>query len=377
MPDAPTAPDLPLDELAEALARGEPLALLDVREADEFEAAHVPGARSLPLSQLESAASRDALAPLAPLAPLALVADLDPGARVVTFCASGRRAARARDALSRLGLSGARAAASGMLEWLARGLPAAGAAVPHPDDARRYARQLRLPEVGPRGQARLARARVAIVGVGGLGCPAALYLAAAGVGHLTLVDPDLVSLDNLHRQVLFRTDDVGTPKVSAARAALLARSPRLTVEGRALPLGRENAIALLGGHDLLVDATDNYAARAEVNRASCELEVPAVFGAVARFEGQVTTRLPGRGPCYVCLHPSPPGDGMAPTCAEEGVLGVVPGVIGLLQAHEALKVLLGYGDPLVGTLLHFDARTSRFRALGFDRAPGCAACGAA
>lgn len=370
MPEAPTAPDVSLDELARALERGEPLALLDVREADEFDAAHVPGARSLPLSALESASARDALAPLGDLG------ELGEGARVVTFCAAGSRALRARDALTRLGLPGARAAAGGMLEWLARGLPAVGAAVPHPDDARRYARQLRLPEVGPRGQARLARARLAIVGVGGLGCPAALYLAAAGVGHLTLIDPDVVALDNLHRQVLFRTEDVGATKVSAARAALLARSPRLAVDARAERLAPDNARALLAGHDLLVDATDNYAARAEVNRASCDLAVPAVFGAVARFEGQVTTRLPGRGPCYVCLHPSAPGAGMAPTCAEEGVLGVVPGVIGLLQAHEALKVLLGYGEPLVGTLLYFDARTTRFRALGFDRAPGCAACGA-
>lgn len=367
MPEAPTAPDLSLEELAGLLARGEALTLLDVREADEFDAARVPGARSLPLSALESAGARDALATLG---------ELEDGARLVTFCAAGSRAIRARDALARLGLTGARAAAGGMLEWLARGLPAVGAAVPHPEDAQRYARQLRLPEVGPRGQARLARARIAIVGVGGLGCPAALYLAAAGVGHLTLIDPDVVALDNLHRQVLFRTEDVGAPKVSAARAALLARSPRLAVDARTERLGPENARGLLAGHDLLVDATDNYAARAEVNRASCDLAVPAVFGAVARFEGQLTTRVPGRGPCYACLHPGAPGPGMAPTCAEEGVLGVVPGVIGLLQAHEALKVLLGYGEPLVGTLLYFDARSSRFRALGFDRAPDCGACGA-
>lgn len=373
MPEGPgAAPSLPstvsLDELARALAQGEPLTLLDVREADEFEAAHVAGARSLPLSLLEAAASREALPALR---------DVDASAALVTLCAVGGRAARARDQLARLGLRGARAAAPGMLAWLARGLPAVGTAVPDADDAQRYARQLRLPEVGPRGQARLAQARVAVVGVGGLGCPVALYLAAAGVGHLTLIDDDLVALDNLHRQVLFRTADVGAPKVMAAREALLARTPRLVVTPHATRLAPENTLSLLAGHDVLIDATDNYAARSEVNRASCALGVPAVFGAVSRFEGQVTTRIPGRGPCYACLHPHPPGPGMAPTCAEEGVLGVVPGVVGLLQAHEALKVLLGYGEPLAGTLLYFDARTSRFRALGFDREPGCAACGGA
>ncbi len=356
-----------LEELAAALARGEPLTLLDVREADELEAARVPGAVHLPLGAL-AALTKDA----------AVEHPLLPASRpIVTFCAAGGRALRARSELERLGRRDVRAATQGITEWLARGYPALGDAVLTPDDAARYARQVRLPEVGARGQARLARARVAVIGAGGLGCPTLLYLGAAGVGHLTVIDEDRVALDNLHRQVLYRTEDVGARKTHAARVALLARTPGLAIATHETRLTRLNARELLAGHDVLVDATDNYAARSAVNLASCELQLPAVFGAVSRFEGQLTTRVPGQGPCYACLHPQAPEPALAPTCADEGVLGVVPGLIGLLQAQEVLKLLLGYGQPLVGVLLHLDARSSRFRRLTFEREPSCAACGMA
>ena len=193
------------------------------------------------------------------------------------------------------------------------------------------------------------------------------------MGHLTLVDHDEVALHNLHRQVLYGTSDVGRKKVLAAKDALLRRAPDLHVETHTERLTDTNAAGLLGGHDVLVDATDNYAARSALNRASCMLSIPAIIGAVSRFDGEVLTVVPGSA-CYACLHPAPPGQGLGRTCAEEGVLGVVPGLVGLLQANEVLKLVLGYGSPLVGRLLVMDARATSFRSLALDRDPSCPVC---
>ena len=347
---------LPTD-LHAALANEEPLVLLDVREADELALAQIEGVVHVPLADVAARAS-----------------SLDSSASFVVICAVGGRARRAQTTLRDLGFSRVRVLEGGMMAWLAGGHPATGSAVPSADVAARYDRQMRLPEVGPEGQAKLLAAKVAIVGAGGLGCPLLLYLAAAGVGHLTVIDFDHVALHNLHRQVLYGTADVGRPKVLAAKDAIARSNPSLVVTAVEARLHEENTRELLSGSHVLVDATDSFAARYAVNRASCMLSIPAVFGAVSRFSGEVLTRVP-ESACYACLHPTAPGPGLAPTCAEEGVLGVVPGIVGLLQANEVLKLLLGYGVPLASKLLTFDARSTTFRALALPRDPACAACG--
>lgn len=242
------------------------------------------------------------------------------------------------------------------------------------DERARYARQLSLPGVGPAGQARLKAARVLIVGTGGLGSPAALYLAAAGVGTLGLVDHDVVDASNLHRQLLHATPDVGRPKVDSARDRLAALNPHVTVVGHHAQLSSANALALLRGWDLVLDGSDNFPTRYLVNDACGLLGVPYVYGSVQRFEGQVAV-FGGDGPCYRCLFREPPPPGLVPTCAEAGVFGVMPGLIGTLQATEALKWLLGLGTPLAGRLLLLDALTMRQRVIEVRKDPACPLCG--
>jgi adenylyltransferase/sulfurtransferase len=244
-----------------------------------------------------------------------------------------------------------------------------------PEERARYGRHLILPEVGPDGQRRLKASRVLLVGAGGLGSPAALYLAAAGVGHLTLVDPDLVDASNLQRQVLHGTAWVGRRKVDSARQRLADLNPGVTVEGRPERLDRSNALELVGGHDLVVDGTDNFETRYLVNDACVLAGRPNVHASVFRFEGQASVFAAPGGPCYRCLYPEPPPSGAVPSCAEAGVLGVLPGLLGLVQATEALKLLVGVGEPLVGRLLLFDALAMSFRTLRFARDPACPACG--
>ncbi len=239
----------------------------------------------------------------------------------------------------------------------------------------RYARHLSLPEVGEAGQRRLKAASVLLVGAGGLGSPAALYLAAAGVGRLGLVDPDLVELSNLQRQILHGTAALGAPKVESARARLADLNPEIRLETHALRLGPANARALVADYDLVLDGSDSFATRYVVNDA-CGLEDrPLVYGSIFRFEGQVAVFHAGRGPCYRCLFPEPPPAGEMPNCAEGGVLGVLPGIVGTLQATEALKLLLGIGESLLGRLLLVDALELRFREFRVARDPGCALCG--
>jgi adenylyltransferase/sulfurtransferase len=238
----------------------------------------------------------------------------------------------------------------------------------------RYGRQLVLPEVGRDGQERLKAARVLLVGAGGLGSPAALYLAAAGVGRLTLVDPDTVDRSNLHRQVLYGESDVGRPKLEAARARLADVNPHVRLEAVGERFSAGNAAALVADHDVVVDGTDNFTSRYLVNDA-CVLEgKPNVFGSVLRFEGQVSVFWAPRGPCYRCLFPEPPPPGLVPSCAEGGVLGVLPGVVGALQAAEVLKLILGVGEPLVGRFVVFDALALRFREVALATSPTCPIC---
>ena len=244
------------------------------------------------------------------------------------------------------------------------------------DDQRRYARHLLLPEVGAAGQRRLKGARVLLVGVGGLGSPAALYLAAAGIGHLTVVDPDVVDASNLQRQVLHGTAAVGRPKVESARDRLADLNPGVRVDGRAVRLDRGNALELVASHDVVVDGTDSFPARYLVNDACVAAGRPNVHGSVFRFDGQASVFAAPGGPCYRCLHPAPPPPGTVPACGEAGVLGVLPGLIGLVQATEVVKLVLGIGEPLVGRLLVVDALGMRFRELRIPRDPACPACGA-
>ena len=243
-----------------------------------------------------------------------------------------------------------------------------------PEELRRYSRHLLLPEIGVRGQRALRRSKVLLVGAGGLGAPAALYLAAAGVGTLGLVDFDSVELSNLQRQVLYTTGDVGRPKLDAARERLERLNPGTTVVPHPGPLDASNALEVLRGYDVVLDGTDNFPTRYLVNDASVLLGKPNVYGSVYRFEGQVSVFDATRGPCYRCLYPEPPPPDLAPSCAEAGVLGVVPGVVGALQATEAIKLLAGVGEPLIGRLLLYDASSMTFRQVRLDKNPACVLC---
>ena len=243
------------------------------------------------------------------------------------------------------------------------------------DESQRYARQLALPEFGAAGQARLRTARVLLVGAGGLGSPAAMYLAAAGIGTLGIIDPDEVELSNLHRQLLHGKAGTGRPKVESARDALHAINPHVRVEIFRERFAASNALDLARGWDLLIDGSDNFPTRYASNDACVALGIPNVYGSVWRFEGQVSVFAPHRGgPCYRCLNPRAPAAGTVPSCAEAGVLGVVPGLVGTLQALEAIKLIAGMGDPLIGRLLHIDALGMKFREFTLRRDPGCARC---
>lgn len=296
-------------------------------------------------------------------------------APLLLICAVGQRSLRLAQVLHEQGIE-ARSVAGGLQAWIAAGLPLSE--VDLDADAReRYARHLFLPGVGAQGQSRLSRARVALVGAGGLGSPAALYLAAAGVGTISVIDDDVVERSNLQRQVLHADARIGQAKVDSATIALAALNPRVQVRGHRVRLDLENAGALLAGHDLVIDGADNFATRYALSAASLRLGLPMVYGAVQRFAGHVSVFDPRHSdcPCYRCLFPYPPSSAEAPSCAEAGVLGVLPGVIGLLQATEALKLLLGVGESLAGRLLIFDALSMHFRELQLVRDPGCPGCG--
>jgi molybdopterin/thiamine biosynthesis adenylyltransferase len=300
----------------------------------------------------------------------------DREAEILLICQSGQRSMRAAQALAATGYRNLASVTGGTSAWQAAGLPMVRAV--DDDFAERYSRHLRLPEVGLEGQKRLAAARVLLVGAGGLGSPAAFYLAAAGVGTLRLVDDDVVDRSNLQRQILHTDARIGTPKVDSARVALSALNPRTRIETFAERVTSANVERLLDGVDVVVDGADNFAARYLLNDACVKLGKPLVYGAVHRFEGQVSVfdagRHRGQSPCYRCLFPEPPPPEAAPNCAEAGVLGVVPGIVGLLQATEALKLLLGVGESLSGRLLHIDAMGLRFRETRLAPDPECPVC---
>lgn len=336
--------------------------LIDVREPGEFELGRAAGSVNVPLAQLDSRVAAE---------------DWPRDSEILAICATGTRSLRAAERLRSLGFTRAASVAGGMIGWRTSGLPETE--IPLDADSReRYARQLILPDIGISGQRRLNAARVLIVGAGGLGSPLALYLAAAGVGTLRIADPDRVDRTNLHRQILHRDEDAGVPKVTSAARALRALNPQVRVEAIAESFDAGNAFDLARDTDVLVDGADNFAARHNLNRASIALGKPLVYGAVHRFEGQASVFWPARpdapGPCYRCLFPESPPPEFAPDCATAGVLGVVPGIIGLIQATETLKLILGIGESLCGRLLTFDARLMRFREIAIARDPECPAC---
>ena len=302
----------------------------------------------------------------------------DLGRTVLVTCASGGRSLFAADELRRMGYSDVRSVVGGFNRWKDEGLPFE---IPRMLDAgarERYARHLVMPEVGEAGQLKLLESRALLIGAGGLGSPAALYLAAAGVGTLGIVDHDVVDRSNLQRQILHTDGRVGLPKVASARQAVQALNPAVRVSEHALRLDSGNVDEVFAGYDVVVDGSDNFATRYLVNDACVKHGIPNVHGSVFRFEGQVTVFWPSRdqhpGPCYRCLYPEPPPPELAPSCAEAGVLGILPGVVGLLEAVEAIKILLGAGDPLVGRVLHYDALAARFTELRQRRNPDCLYC---
>jgi molybdopterin/thiamine biosynthesis adenylyltransferase/rhodanese-related sulfurtransferase len=295
---------------------------------------------------------------------------------LLTICGSGQRSLLAADALRQLDYANVASVSGGFRRWQAEGLPVAAGALDG-DAADRYSRHLLLPEVGAAGQIKFGKARVALIGAGGLGSPAALYLAATGIGTLTLVDDDKVEKSNLQRQVLHADARIGMAKTESATISLSGLNPRVRVDARNERLRAGNVEALIRDHDVVIDGADNFPTRYLLDAACRRLKLPLVYGAVHRFTGQVSVFDPRRAdsPCYRCLFPEPPAAEDAPNCAQAGVLGVLPGIIGLLQASEAIKLILEIGKPLVGRLLCFDALAATFRELRLPRDPLCPGCG--
>ncbi|MCR6687224.1 molybdopterin-synthase adenylyltransferase MoeB [Pseudoxanthomonas sp.] len=339
--------------------------LIDIRDAHERVSGQAEGALAIGRDELESEPARHLP---------------DPGAEILLICQLGKRSQAAAAVLHDAGYARVSSVAGGTARWTAEGLPLVKPqlAADEADFLERYSRHLRLAEVGVEGQQRLARASVLLVGAGGLGSPAAFYLAAAGIGHLRLVDDDAVDRSNLQRQILHTEASIGTPKVESARERLQALNPRVRVEAVRERVSSANVEALLEGVDVVVDGSDNFPLRYLLNDACVKLGKPLVYGAVQRFEGQASVfdagRHRGRCPCYRCLFPEPPPPQFAPSCAEAGVLGVLPGIVGMFQATEAMKLLLGIGQPLSGRLLQFDALGMRFREVRLAPDPECPVC---
>ena len=359
-------PEIPPAEAIDRQRRG--AVLIDVREAHERALGMAEGARGVAMDALIA----DAAAHLP-----------DCEVEVLLICQGGMRSLRTAEALATQGFANVTSVAGGTARWAAESLPLVKPvgdvdAGFDQDFAERYSRHLRLPQVGVEGQHRLEAARVLMIGAGGLGSPAAYYLAAAGVGTLRIADDDVVDRSNLQRQILHTESSIGTPKVESAARTLSALNPRTTIEPVAERVSSANVERLLEGVDVVVDGADNFPARYLLNDACVKLGKPLVYGAVHRFEGQASVfdagRHRGHAPCYRCLFPEPPPPEAAPNCAEAGVLGVLPGVIGLIQATEAIKLILGIGVPLSGRLLHFDALSMRFRETRLAADPDCPVC---
>jgi molybdopterin/thiamine biosynthesis adenylyltransferase/rhodanese-related sulfurtransferase len=338
-----------------------PFTLVDVREKDEVRAGYIPGAVHIPRGFLEMQAEQK------------LPSKTD---EIIVYCAGGTRSAFAAKTLSELGYENVTSANPGFVRWKDLKYPVELPADLTPAQLDRYSRHILLPEVGERGQEKLLKGRVLLLGAGGLGAPAALYLAAAGVGTLGLVDADTVDASNLQRQIIHATSRLGQNKVDSAEFAIHDLNPDVKVIKYQERVNSSNVDRIFGaGWDVIVDGCDNFPTRYLVNDASLFHKIPVSHGSIFRFDGQVTTFKPFEGPCYRCLYPEPPPAHLAPSCAEAGVLGILPGVIGVIQATEAIKLILGKGDPLVGRLLTYDSLRMNFRTLKLRRDKNCPACG--
>src|ERR1700737_4435545 len=333
--------------------------VLDVREADEYAQGALPGALHIPRGFLESQVEGK-------------IGDRD--APVVVYCAGGTRSAFAAETLGQLGYTDVVSMAGGFNRWKDEGRAWRTPASLSAEQRNRYQRHLLLPEVDVAGQSKLLESKVLLLGAGGLGSPAALYPAAAGVGTLGIIDMDVVDASNLQRQILHNLDRIGERKVDSAKKTLTAMNPDVSVVTYDVRLGADNIMQILGGHHVIVDGTDNFPTCYLVNDAALKLDIPVVHGSIFRFEGQASVYLPHQGPCYRCQVPEPPPAELAPSCAEAGVLGVLPGTIGSIQTVETIKLLLGLGEPLVGRLLAYDALEESFRTFKVNRDPECAAC---
>ena len=334
--------------------------IVDVREPEEWSAGHIPGAVHVPKSYLESRIEG---------------AVPDHEKHVVLYCASGNRSVwAARTLIDDLGYEHVESMTGGFTLWKDRGYEIEMPRALSAEQRERYSRHLLLPEVGVDGQQKLLDARVLLLGAGGLGSPAALYLAAAGVGTLGIVDNDEVDLSNLQRQVIHSSERIGVSKVDSAEQTINALNPDVKVEKYPVRLGADNIVEIISGYDVIVDGLDNFPTRYLLNDASVRLGIPVVSAAILGFEGQLSVFKPYDGPCYRCLFPVPPPAELAPSCGANGVLGVLPGTMGLLQATEVIKLILGEGDPLIGRLLMYDALSARVTEVKVRRDPDCPIC---
>ena len=334
--------------------------LIDTRDAIEHQEAHIDGAELIPPHQVA-----DRIEEVVP----------DHSQRVILYCASGNRSARAADELGGLGYENAASVAGGIKEWEAQGLPVVVPEGMSPEQRMRYSRHTLLPELGIEGQLKLLNAKVLLLGAGGLGSPTALYLAAAGIGTIGIVDDDLVDESNLQRQVIHNTERVGQAKTESARQAIEALNPDVDVVEHRTRLDASNILEIIRDYDIVVDGADNFPTRYLLNDASVRLRKPVVSASILAFDGQISTFVPFEGPCYRCLYPTPPPAELAPSCGAAGVLGVMAGVMGLLQANEVIKLAAGIGEPLIGRLLLYDSLGTRFTELKVRRDPACPICG--
>ncbi len=348
------------EEVLERLKAGEPWALLDVREQNEWDEGHIEDAHFIPRGFLEIRVEKTLPERDKPL---------------VVYCGGGVRSAMATKTLHDMGYSNVVSMSGGFSRWRELDYPIMKPRVLSDVEVERYSRQIRIPEVGLAGQAKILESSVLVIGAGGLGCPSSIYLVAAGVGTIGIVDDDVVDLSNLQRQILHNTSSIGSPKTESAKATLNDINPLTEVRTYQEHLTSANIMDIIEPYDIIVDGTDNFPSRYLINDACVWTGKPNIHGSVFRFEGQVTLFHPYNGPCYRCLYPHPTPPDLAPSCADAGVLGVLPGVVGLLQAVETLKFIMGQGDSLAGRLITYDALTTTFREFKLQRDPDCPVCG--
>ncbi len=352
--------ELTVEEVQKLTAKNGKYMLVDVREKEEYRDGHLEGSVSIPRGFLEMRVES---------------AIPEKSTPIIAYCAGGVRSLLAAKDMKEMGFQEVISMSGGYSAWKAAGYETAQDRQFTPEQMTRYSRHFLLPEVGEEGQAKLLDAKVLMVGAGGLGSPSAYYLAAAGVGTMGIIDPDVVDLSNLQRQILHTNDRIGQPKTDSAKQTLQALNPDVRINTYQEKLTSENVMEIIKDYDIIVDGCDNFPTRYLVNDACVMVNKPNVHGSIFQFDGQASVFYPGKGPCYRCLYPEPPPPGMAPSCAEAGVLGVLPGLIGTIQALETIKLILGVGENLVGKLLCFNTLSMEITTLNLRKDPDCPVCG--